>query len=187
MFHATEYYAGVGSRRTPDNILRYMRLAAMRLAARGYGLRSGAAPRADEAFEQGCVTAGGQAEIWLPWKGFNNHADTGFYPVAAHFEIASSVHPAWDRLTRGPRALHARDVGQVLGRDIRTPVAFVLCYTPDGCESEAERTRDTGGTATAIVLADRHGIPVFNLARADAKERFGAFILGRTPHVAAGA
>jgi hypothetical protein len=53
---------------------------------------------------------------------------------------------------------------------------FVVCYTADGCESEATRNSDTGGTATAIVLADRAGAPVFNLAQADAEKRLRAFV-----------
>lgn len=173
----TLFYAGIGSRRTPPDVLEYMRHIAGRLAMRGYVLRSGAADGADAAFEAGCEAAKGKSEIWLPWKGFNKHADTGFYPTELHAQMAEQVHPAWDRLSRGPRALHSRNVGQVLGQTIDTPVSFVLCWTPDGCESEATRTRDTGGTGTAIVLASRRGVPVFNLANADAKERLVRHVL----------
>lgn len=173
----TLIYAGIGSRQTPPDVLDYMRNIAGRLAARGYLLRSGAADGADFAFEAGCKAAQGQAEIWLPWQGFNHHADTGFCPTEAHTRMAETVHPAWDRLSRGPKALHSMNVGQILGADLDTPVSFVLCWTPDGCESEATRTRDTGGTGTAIVLASRRGIPVFNLANADAKERLALHVL----------
>lgn len=171
------YYAGIGSRKTPPAVLDYMRRVAARLAALGWVLRSGAADGADTAFEQGCIAAGGQSEIWLPWRGFNNHADTGFYPTSAHVAIAETVHPFWERLSRGPRALHSRNVGQVLGADVVTPVSFVLCWTPDGCETESSRTRDTGGTGTAIVLAHRRGLPVFNLAQPDARDRLARYVL----------
>jgi len=174
---ANRFYAGVGSRETPDHVLELMKKLAGRLAARGYVLRSGAAPGADTAFEEGCIAVRGIKEIWLPWPGFNDHPDTKLYPSETHYEMAEMVHPAWERLTRGPRSLHARNVGQVLGEDIATPVSFVLCWTRDGCESEAQRTRDTGGTATAIVLADRWGIPVFNLAKPDGYDRFVAHVL----------
>jgi hypothetical protein len=166
------FYAGIGSRATPPDVLTYMRKAATRLAEHGFVLRSGAADGADTAFEDGCKDANGAAEIWLPWKGFNKHADTGFYPSEAHLATAASLHPAWARLTRGPRALHSRNVGQIWGSDLKTPVSFVLCWTADGCESEKQRTPTTGGTATAIALADILRIPVFNLANADAKDRF---------------
>lgn len=170
-------YTGVGSRETPESVLVYMRQLAFRLASRGYLLRSGAAEGADAAFEAGCLEAQGKSEIFLPWKGFNQHADTGFYPAEAHFEAAALLHPAWESLGRGPRALHARNVGQVLGLHLNAPASFVVAWTQDQCESEATRTRKTGGTATAIVLADRRGIPVFNLAKPGAKERLTAFVL----------
>jgi hypothetical protein len=161
-----------------------MRDTAQRLAEAGIILRSGAANGADTAFEQGCVSASGPSEIWLPWKGFNGHADTGLYPEAKHFEIASTLHPAWAALSHGPKALHARNVGQVLGADCATPVAFVLCWTPDGCEQEATRTRKTGGTGTAISLAARHGIPVINLLNESAQEQLEAMVneLLNTPY-----
>lgn len=129
----------------------------------------------DAAMEKGrkaALAGKGDREIWLPWRGFNGHADTGFYPTEEHIDTASQIHPAWASLKDGPRALHSRNVGQVLGADLRTPVSFVLAYTADGCETEATRTKDTGGTATAIVLADIMRIPVFNLANPDARDRF---------------
>lgn len=172
-------YTGIGSRKAPPEVLQWMREVARRLAGMGYTLRSGAADGSDSAFEAGCAAVNGSAEIWLPWKGFNGHVDTGLYPSARHSEMASTVHPAWDRLSRGPRALHSRNVGQVLGGDLATPSAFVLCWTPDGCESEATRSKDTGGTGTAISLASRQGIPVFNLANVDAKARFAQFFLAK--------
>lgn len=173
----TYYYAGIGSRETPDDILAKMRSIGARLAKRGFVLRSGAADGADSAFEQGCVAAGGQNEIWLPWAGFNNHALTPYLPTEDHLFVARTVHPAWANLKQGPQKLHARNIGQVLGMDVATPVEFVVCWTRDGCETEATRQRDTGGTATAIVMADRLGIPVYNLKNADALARFTDHVL----------
>ena len=85
--------------------------------------------------------------------------------------LAQTVHPAWDRLKEAAQKLHARNCYQTLGKTLDAPSAFVLCWTSDGCETEKERTRDTGGTGTAIVLAHRRGIPVFNLKRANAVSR----------------
>lgn len=171
------YYAGIGSRKAPEDILALMRGYASRLPRGGYVLRSGAADGADSAFQAGCESVGAPAEIWLPWRGFNGMRDTGLYPTDAHMQMAATVHPAWDRLTRGPRALHARNVGQILGADLATPVAFVVCWTPDGCESEETRSSTTGGTGTAIALASRHGIPVINLKNPDARPRLRDLLL----------
>ena len=175
------HYAGIGSRKTPARIIKLMQSLASAFSTSGYVLRSGAADGADLAFETGCKAVNGPAEIWLPWRGFNQHADTKLYPTPAHMSAASEVHPAWSLLGQGPQKLHARNVGQVLGADCATPVSFVACWTADGCESEATRTRDTGGTGTAIVLASRRGIPVFNLANASALSRLIAHVAAETP------
>lgn len=164
-----KFYAGVGSRQTPIEILEICERVAERLAFQGWVLRSGHAPGADQAFEGG---AGGAAEIFLPWPSFENsepiEAGTVFgKPNNAAYELASFVHPGWDRMTGGGRALHARNCHQVLGRDLHDPVRFVLCWTPDG--------QVKGGTATAIRLAEHYGIPVYNFADRKIEERITEF------------
>jgi len=159
-------YTGIGSRQTPPDILREMAALARELAADGWTLRSGGAEGADSAFEKGAREAGGALEIYLPWPGFNGRREgivMGHHAEAA--KIAASLHPIWSRLPQGAAKLHTRNVPQLLGRDLGSPSAFVLCWTADGCVDESGRTRDTGGTGTAIALASRHRVPVFNLQR----------------------
>lgn len=67
--------------------------------------------------------------------------------------IASEVHPAWDR------GMHSRNCHQILGYDLQSPVDAVICWTPDG--------KIQGGTATAIRVALKYNIPVFNLGTKD--------------------
>lgn len=169
-------YAGIGSRETPSEVLAMMVTLGRFLAGKGFVLRSGHAPGADQAFEEGCDQAHGAKEIWMPWQGFNGASGPGHLPTPQMFEIAGHTHPAWQACSPAARRLHARNVGQVLGEDCATPVSFVVCYTKDGCQTHAARTRGTGGTGTAITLADRAGVPVFNLARPDALERLAQHI-----------
>jgi hypothetical protein len=68
------------------------------------------------------------------------------------------VHPYWDNLTQGGKKLHTRNACQVLGADLKTHVDFVICWTPDG--------KPSGGTRTAIIIAEQNGIPVYNLKSA---------------------
>lgn len=161
-------YAGVGSRSAPHEILRKMTRIAERLRERGYTLRSGAAQGADAAFEAG---AGSAKRIYLPWPGFNGHDSDLSSPSVDAMRMAEMVHPNWKALGQAAQKLMARNSHQVLGNTLRSPVDFVVCWTPDGCETEAERSTKTGGTGQAIAIADRWGIPVFNLARKDAVER----------------
>jgi len=157
-------YAGIGSRSTPETVLRTMQKLATRLSELGYTLLSGAATGADSAFEAGCT---GTKEIYLPWAGFSGRSGTDYVdlPSTEGRRVAEILHPGWKRLREPSQALMARNSHQVLGRDLRSPVDFVICWTPDGCTTEGGRSRETGGTGQAIALADRWGVPVLNLAR----------------------
>lgn len=149
-------YTGIGSRETPPEILAKMTQIATYLASRDYYLRSGGAPGADSAFEDG---AGDKKQIFLPWRGFNGNKSNLFEIHPDAFETASRIHPAWDRCSQAAKKLHARNVHQVLGCNLNDPSEFVVCWTKDG---EA-----VGGTATAIKLALHIGISVFNLGSPD--------------------
>lgn len=167
-------YTGVGSRQTPAAVCKRMTELAYRLDSAGYILRSGAAEGADTAFEAG---AGPDSEIYLPWRGFN-FSTAPFHGVSdAAFKLAKTVHPRWQALPTAVRALHARNCYQVLGPDLNAPSDFLVCWTPDGCEKEADRTSATGGTGTAIVLARRHNIRVFNLYNPGSRRRLIGYLL----------
>ncbi len=170
------FYTGVGSRETPPEVLQTMRELAHDLARCGWVLRSGGADGADSAFEQGCLEAQGDSHIYLPWRGFNRNASPLFGVDEAALTLAATVHPAWDRLQQGPRKLHARNCYQVLGSALDVPSELTVCWTPDGCEQGARRSRETGGTATAIVLSERSGVPVYNLRNATSVTRLIAHL-----------
>ncbi len=168
------FYTGIGSRKTPQEILDTFSRLARQLELDGWTLRSGGADGADTAFEAGVESQDRSAkEIYLPWEGFNDVEGiiAGTKAWVEAFKLAETVHPAWRNLGQGPRKLHARNCFQVLGLDLSTPSSFVVCWTPDGAQDESDRTAKTGGTGTAIVLAARHGIPVINFAREHALSR----------------
>ena len=75
--------------------------------------------------------------------------------------IASEVHPAWDRCNEWARGMHSRNCHQILGYDLQSPVDAVICWTPNGAV--------VGGTRTALKLAMKAGIPIFNLGVSDKK------------------
>lgn len=151
-------YTGVGSRETPQDIYILMSKIAQKLSEMGYTLRSGGADGADLAFESGAT----KKEIYLPWKGFNDSNSQLYNIPDEAFEIASRIHPAWDKLKQGGKKLHARNILQVLGMTLDNPSKFLICWTPKG--------KDTGGTRTAIVLAREYNIPIINLAIHSSKE-----------------
>lgn len=166
-----KYYTGIGSRETPVEICELMKQIAGAMEKHGFTLRSGGAVGADSAFEEGAT----DREIYLPYENFN--FKNMVYPIPPEaFDIASTIHPAWDKLPPGPKKMMARNAMQILGHDLAVPTKVVVCWTADGCISEAERTRKTGGTGQAIAQASRLGIDVFNLQRVDHYERLRAFV-----------
>jgi len=164
---AERFYTGVGSRETPGPVLERMRAIAAALAQAGFTLRSGGAEGADTAFEEGARSVeGARMEIYLPWRGFNGNPSPLYTVDRRALDVARRVHPAWHRLSPAARKLHGRNCYQVLGLSFDAPSQFVVCWTSDGCESGRTRSTRTGGTGTAIELAERHGVPVFNLGKA---------------------
>ena len=149
------YYAGIGSRKTPQSVCDLFTKIAILLKESGYILRSGGAAMADESFEKG---AGSKSEIFRP-----QHA------TIECMNIAQSLIPWWDNCEEYAKKLHARNVKQVLGKNLDEPAIFVLCWTPGG--------KEIGGTRTAIVLAKQHNIPVFNFYNeSDTLAKFIKFI-----------
>ncbi len=148
-------YSGIGSRQTPQEVCEYFAEIASILEDHGFILRSGAADGADSAFERGVKNIKNK-EIFLPWKGFNNHYSV-LLPDDKCFSIVEKIHPAWNKLSNGAKKLHARNVKQVLGDNLDDPVEFVLCWTING--------EIKGGTATAINIAKKLDIPVFNFGK----------------------
>lgn len=170
------FYAGIGSRNTPTDVLELMSRVARRPSLLGYTLRSGAADGADKAFEAGCTNAGGNKEIFLPWRGFNDSQSSLFSIDDRAFELASTLHPYWHNCSQAAKKLHSRNCYQVLGGSLELPSDFVLCWTQDGCESDDTRTGKTGGTGQAIALASLNNIPVINFKNPNALERIAALI-----------
>jgi len=138
-----KFYAGVGSRKVPDDILLMMVKIALQLEKQGLILRSGGAIGSDLAFEAG---AREHKEIILAKDPVSDKA----------YEIAERIHPAWNRMGKFGKGAHARNICQVFGLTLDKPVEFVICWTPNG--------KKVGGTRTAIVCAEENQIPVYNLA-----------------------
>lgn len=156
---------GIGSREIDETGKARVTEIAKMMDAKGFILRSGGAPGADTVFEANMS----QKEIYLPWKGFGEREGreaTSFDIVGVDskaINIAKEIHPHWNAVTSGGAKLLGRDVYQVLGATLDMPSSLCVCWTKDGAKTEKESSKATGGSRTAIVLADRNHIPVFNL------------------------
>lgn len=171
------YYAGIGSRETPDDVQEMMTNIGQQLAD-VWTLRSGFADGADKAFAFGAEQAGGLMENYVPWAGFNgapydderfiNMAETANSIWHQAYEIAGKHHPNWKACDARTRKLHTRNVFQVLGHDLKTHSHMVVCWTPRGSGS--------GGTGQAIRIARAYGIHVFDLAIEEHKQKLCDYV-----------
>lgn len=152
----TDSYAGIGSRKTPDAILKTFAEIGTAFEELGFILRSGGALGADTAFESG-LNLEESKEIYLPWELFNQHPSDRWPATPEAHEIARHFHPAWERCNHVARAFHARNSHQVLGQNCNDPVNFVICWTFDG--------NGGGGTGQAIRIANHWNIPVIDFGK----------------------
>lgn len=170
-------YAGIGARDTPPEVLDNMRTAASVLAGMGYLLRSGGARGADTAFYQGVLKVTeptGNAEVYLPFEGFNSHRYDGDVflgpPDKEARLLASKFHPNWTVLGDRGRNFMARDAYQVLGPNLDQPCDFIICWTPNG--------KIVGGTGQALRMAEAYNIPVLNFGK-HSKQYISDFIMSK--------
>jgi hypothetical protein len=169
-----QIYAGIGSRESPHDALESIIAAARRLAHKGWTLRTGMSPGADQAVYRGALAGHGRVELYLPWPAFQAHArapgedpdvSTLCQPTHAAYSLAARFHPGWSALSADERRLRARDAHQVLGPDLASPAMLVVCWTRDGGVDGTDSR--AGGTGQALRIAHHHHIPVLNLSRPD--------------------
>lgn len=169
-------YAGIGARKTPNDALSTMGTIGKTLALEGWTLRSGHADGADDAFLRGCLSGKGTKEIYLPWDNFNcgRNSDPGYQAIDVlpnfneAMDIAEKFHPNWKACSAGAKKLHTRNVYQIVGMDLQTPVNMVICWTPEGKRS--------GGTGQALRIAEFLEISIFDLALEETMNKLLAFV-----------
>jgi len=149
---AKKFYAGIGSRNAPKNILEFMEKIASVLEQCGYTLRSGKAKGSDKAFERG-VRNPKNKEIFT-----TKHAKPWAYETVKKYlpNDRPATFDTWDPYVRG---LLARNMMQVLGEWGKEPIDFIVCWTPMG----DYQTSEVGGTGYALRCAIDQKIPTYNL------------------------
>jgi len=133
-----KYYAGIGSRDTPDYVLKKMKRIAENLS--NMTLRSGGAKGADSAFE----SSANNKEIF--------RAEDA---TKEAIELSSKYHPNWNACSDYTKKLHGRNAMIILGENLDSPVEFVICWTKGG--------KGQGGTGQALRIAKDYGIKVYDL------------------------
>lgn len=140
-------YAGIGSKSVDSGTFQVFKEMAEEAASAGYILRTGSALGVDTAFLIGCREMLGHEEVFKR-KDCTHEA----------LEYAQKLlgEECWEVCDEFTRNVHGRNCMIILGKDLQTPVKFVLCWTPN-----AELTE---GTRTAVLTAQAEKIPVYNFA-----------------------
>ena len=189
-------YAGVGSRRTPPEILAAMADIAQTLGDAGTALSTGGADGADKAFETGALRTDAPITVHTPWPGYNGYRpgrdpetdidivhpkSTATIEGHTYADLARKHHPHWNRCGRGARALFVRNVsilaGALDGHGGTLPVRAVIAYTPNGLPVG----REAGGTGHTLRTAASLDIPCVNLSRRTPPERNAAALAAVPP------
>lgn len=160
-------YTGVGARKLDPKKIQLVNRLGKRLDELGLTLRSGGAKGTDSEFERPVRRS---KEIFRP-ADYTGRLPFGHKIVKGEMreraiEIVAPTHPAWNKLPDYVKELHIRNVFQVIGEQLNHPSLFLLCWTEDGADGINKLTStDTGGTGTAIRIANIYGVPVINLNR----------------------
>lgn len=181
--------AGIGSRETPDLVCQFMTAVMAALAARGWTLRSGGAEGADQACDAGFADHRDQAQIFLPWKGFEGSTSPFYPPYVQDGILAGTIEHLRGRWE--PKLLTGRESpANLLANAYLLAERFHPAWHKVSPGSRKLQTRNghqilglklddpsdlvvawtvngeaTGGTGQAIRIADHFGIPVVNLKR----------------------
>lgn len=163
------YYTGIGSRETPIDIQQLMTEIAMYLRAEGWTLRTGSGSRADKSYQ---IAAGENKEVYVPWDNFYPgqvgitslteessrmaHDIWKFREQKGLVPTDGSISGKWEDLHPGTKAMLAKAMCMLLGKNLNTPSDMVICWTPGA--------KIVGISSHVICLAVFKHIPVFNLA-----------------------
>lgn len=166
------YYAGIGSRDTPETVCQQMTELATELESFGLTLRSGGADGADAAFEKGAIKT---AESYRVSGLLINGIYIKYKDKSLMDRSVAKYHPVPDKLKGYVRGLMARNYCQLYGPAKGSGKSkFVVCWTADGTIDNT--TIKTGGTGQAIRIAVANNIPVFNLKRKKEIDRLKSWL-----------
>lgn len=183
----TRRYACIGSRETPEDIMKLTVRFANILAELGYAVYSGGCPEGmDAAGYRGAyshpTSDKSKNRIYISWEGmsgFRHNPPFGIFCPQNHFDNYQTAHDmglsargTWAGLKRGGIAHHSRNPYQPLGDDLNSPVDFVLTWAK---YAKKGAPYVTGGTATAVAIAIEHNIPIYNLIDPELADRIEYF------------
>ena len=191
----TMTYAGIGSRETPAAVLEAMTKVAEYLDKQGFTLNTGktfpAKPSTDPKYqkqyeERLAFSKKHNGKVGLDEEGADRAFSLGATkknlfgvdkPIGQReMTVMQEIHPNPSALKEGAKKLMARNTNQVFGKNLDTPVDFVLFYAKE----TSNPLRVEGGTGQAVEMARRKGIPTINMANPNWRQELNRVLSGIT-------
>jgi hypothetical protein len=157
-------YAMIGSREATQQQQDRMYNIARRLVKYGHEVSTGGASNIDEAAMNGAASIDpSKLHVFLPWQGYTDKVGAPIPNGANTYMFSEATCPNWNAsvdkyhpnpvgLTRGPRALHARNFGILMYPE---PVA--------ACIAVPKTLTNLGGTGQGMRIAVGEGITLYNM------------------------
>lgn len=121
-------------------------------------------------------------EVHLPWRNFNEKQSKFTFnsPQANH--IAKTFFPAYEKVPDSVKAFLARNVRLVVGNTLKSPILFLITWSPDGAENATETSMKTGNVGHLINVASALRVPIFNLAKPTTRQRLTTYLKMKEDH-----
>lgn len=161
-----------GNDNFPDNIALLVSRLIPAIENKGIVIRTGGLGGIDQVV----MATTREAELHIPFKGFNKLEAASQYNSEPCTEIARRFMPELDTLPNVPKATFAKNPRLILGRYLTTPAQLVIIWSEDGCEIPNAVNSRSGIAGHVAKIACGSGIRVINLQRPDAEVRINNFL-----------
>lgn len=168
-----------------DDVIEKVKRVIKPLAERGYTFRAwfnGSSTTGDKILSVATDTPL-DVEWYLPTRNWNTNITkpTSSVDTELAYQIAKGLHKSYDKIPDFVRALCARDVELVLSKTCKSPIKFLLIYSPCGSETIGKNVdfKKLGQLVFLIRMCSQLNIPVFNLGKEDAIKRLQEFLTGK--------
>ena len=124
---------------------------------------------------------------YLPWPKFNPLVKDCIRPTPEGYQVAAGVHKRYMTLPPSVRAILARDVNALVGKELTDPVDLVIAWNELGNENIPNmrgKSKDEinsifkkiGNLTFIFQVGKRANIPVFNVQNSDVLERMKEYV-----------
>lgn len=152
------------------------------LFAKGYTFRNIGGSE-DNFAKAVCELPDAKVETYIPWKKFNEEATNVVLkkPTPKAYRMLFGNNKFAPKLKPAIRAINARNINALLGKDVNDPTTMLLTYTANGAEvlKKGLDYKQMGDLPNYLFLSSKANIPVFNVQNEDALRRFKELVLSK--------